>query len=203
LGEATYLDHHTERRPDREGNWRDAFVFELEIESPTTTGEPQDPPAPENNKAQRAEPKYWSMSPTSLRDLAERAPSPTTNTTLRRQVVRQRSEAVRVDVLRRADGVCEGCGSPAPFTGKKRRPYLEPHHIYRIADGSPDHPAPTSSPFAPTGTVGFTTVSTGPSTGLAPGYVDTRPFGGQAVLRYPDNAKDTLSIPGEIPLADD
>ena len=29
-----------------------------------------------------------------------------------------------------------------------------------------------------------------------PGYVDTRPFGGHAILRYPDNAKDTLSIPG-------
>jgi 5-methylcytosine-specific restriction protein A len=29
----------------------------------------------------------------------------------------------------------------APFEGKKRRPYLEPHHIDRIADGGPDHPA--------------------------------------------------------------
>ena len=43
-------------------------------------------------------------------------------------------------VLRRADGICEDCGSKAPFVTKKRRPYLEPHHIRRRADGGPDDP---------------------------------------------------------------
>ncbi|MFT5450057.1 MAG: 5-methylcytosine-specific restriction protein A [Gammaproteobacteria bacterium] len=141
LGEVTYLTHHKEGRPDREGNWRDAFVFELEIESANETEKPSETLEPEDDKIPRTEPRYWSMSPTRLRDLAERVPPATTSTVLRRQVVRQRSEAVRVYVLRRADGVCEGCGSSAPFMGKKRRPYLEPHHIYRIADGGPDHPA--------------------------------------------------------------
>jgi 5-methylcytosine-specific restriction protein A len=52
----------------------------------------------------------------------------------------RRSEAVKVYVLRRAAGVCEACREPAPFTTVKGQPYLEPHHIRRLADGGPDHP---------------------------------------------------------------
>ncbi len=133
-GEVTYLGHHEERRPDREGNWRNAFVFELAVDSPASSTTDQTP-------LPVAEPKYWSMPASELRALAKRAPLPQTNVTQRRQVVRQRSEAVRIYVLRRADGICEGCGVPAPFKEKKRRPYLEPHHIHRIADGGPDDPA--------------------------------------------------------------
>jgi 5-methylcytosine-specific restriction protein A len=58
-----------------------------------------------------------------------------------RRTVYHRSAAVRVYVLRRADGACEGCGSDAPFTTRAGRPYLEPHHTRRISDGGPDDPA--------------------------------------------------------------
>ena len=58
----------------------------------------------------------------------------------RLQNVKKRSEAVRVFVRRRADGTCEACGSPAPFTDRNGWPYLEAHHIYRRADEGPDHP---------------------------------------------------------------
>jgi 5-methylcytosine-specific restriction protein A len=51
-----------------------------------------------------------------------------------------RSAAVRSYVLERADGICEGCGSEAPFRTDQGRPYLEPHHIQRLSDGGPDHP---------------------------------------------------------------
>lgn len=34
---------------------------------------------------------------------------------------------------------CEGCNTSAPFISKKG-PYLEPHHVHRLADGGPDHP---------------------------------------------------------------
>jgi 5-methylcytosine-specific restriction enzyme A len=53
----------------------------------------------------------------------------------------RRSGAVRSYVLRRADGVCEGCGANAPFTTRDGAPYLEPHHTRRLSDGGPDHPA--------------------------------------------------------------
>lgn len=51
-----------------------------------------------------------------------------------------RSQDVRDYVLARARGVCEGCGSPAPFATASGRPYLEAHHIRRLSDGGPDDP---------------------------------------------------------------
>ncbi len=57
-----------------------------------------------------------------------------------RRLYYERSEAVRVYVLRRARGVCEACGKPAPFHRIDGSPYLEPHHTRRLSDGGPDHP---------------------------------------------------------------
>jgi hypothetical protein len=58
----------------------------------------------------------------------------------RRALYRVRSRAIRLYVLRRANGKCEGCGSAAPFTTRDGMPYLEPHHIRRLTDGGPDDP---------------------------------------------------------------
>ncbi|NVN06015.1 HNH endonuclease [Asaia spathodeae] len=55
--------------------------------------------------------------------------------------VRARSKAVRDYVLARAAGVCEGCRSTAPFLTTMGQPYLEAHHIHKLSDGGPDHPA--------------------------------------------------------------
>lgn len=53
-----------------------------------------------------------------------------------------RSKAVSDYVLNRANGVCEMCDKPAPFIrSSDGSPYLEPHHIDRLSDGGPDHPA--------------------------------------------------------------
>jgi hypothetical protein len=56
-------------------------------------------------------------------------------------IYRARSRAIRLYVLRRANGRCEGCDSPAPFRRIDGTPYLEPHHTTRLADDGPDHPA--------------------------------------------------------------
>lgn len=53
----------------------------------------------------------------------------------------ERSADVRNYVLARASGSCEGCGVAAPFARPNGSPYLEPHHIKRVSDGGPDHPA--------------------------------------------------------------
>ena len=37
--------------------------------------------------------------------------------------------------------LCEGCGQPAPFITPEGEPYLEVHHLRRLSDGGPDHPA--------------------------------------------------------------
>lgn len=39
---------------------------------------------------------------------------------------------------RRADGKCEACGGPAPFTSKTGEPYLHAHHIHELSEGGKD-----------------------------------------------------------------
>lgn len=41
-------------------------------------------------------------------------------------------------VKRRANGRCDLCGKPAPFTDKKGRPYLESHHVIWLSRGGKD-----------------------------------------------------------------
>jgi 5-methylcytosine-specific restriction protein A len=40
----------------------------------------------------------------------------------------------------RAMGVCENCNKLAPFIEKGGQPYLEVHHLFRLADDGPDSP---------------------------------------------------------------
>jgi 5-methylcytosine-specific restriction protein A len=40
---------------------------------------------------------------------------------------------------RRAEGICQLCGQPAPFKDKKGEPYLEPHHIVWLSQGGEDN----------------------------------------------------------------
>jgi len=49
-----------------------------------------------------------------------------------------RSPVIKKYVKRRADGYCEGCGEPAPFTNKTGNPYLHAHHIHELSDGGSD-----------------------------------------------------------------
>jgi 5-methylcytosine-specific restriction protein A len=51
----------------------------------------------------------------------------------------KRNPDVVAEVLERAKGECEKCGKPAPFNRKKdNTPYLEVHHIIRLADDGDD-----------------------------------------------------------------
>lgn len=52
----------------------------------------------------------------------------------------QRSAIIRQYVLKRAEGLCEACNKPAPFSRLNGTPYLEPHHINFLSDGGIDHP---------------------------------------------------------------
>jgi 5-methylcytosine-specific restriction protein A len=58
----------------------------------------------------------------------------------RKSIYRARSAAIKFYVIARSEGLCEGCGEPAPFVTDKHKPYLEPHHTLRVADDGPDHP---------------------------------------------------------------
>jgi 5-methylcytosine-specific restriction protein A len=136
LGEFVYLDHHEDRAPDSAGDLRKVIVFELEAISNEVDFEPVLPPG-----AGQSEPaRFWNLPLRQLRDLACTISSKEQTPAQRKRTVYERSEAVRIYVLRRANGKCEGCEREAPFNNYKGQPYLEPHHIARIADEGPDHP---------------------------------------------------------------
>uniref|UniRef100_UPI00406C29CB HNH endonuclease n=1 Tax=Sphingomonas sp. NY01 TaxID=2968057 RepID=UPI00406C29CB len=115
-------------QPDIEGVDREAIVFRLtplresDLEANDLTSEPE----PETVFADLR-----------LRALAAGAP-PRTKIDQAPRTVFERSRDVRDYVLQRANGACEGCGQPAPFTTASGRPYLEAHHIRRLSDGGPD-----------------------------------------------------------------
>ncbi|QNK64948.1 HNH endonuclease [Pedobacter sp. PAMC26386] len=56
------------------------------------------------------------------------------------QEYRERSQDVKTYALLRADGICELCDKPAPFIVGNGVPFLEVHHIFRLADDGPDLP---------------------------------------------------------------
>ncbi len=49
-----------------------------------------------------------------------------------------RDEYLKEAVKRIADGKCQMCGNEAPFMDKYGSPYLEEHHVKRLADGGTD-----------------------------------------------------------------
>lgn len=49
-----------------------------------------------------------------------------------------RDEYLKEEVKRIADGKCQMCGNPAPFIDKYGSPYLEEHHVKKLADGGTD-----------------------------------------------------------------
>ncbi len=114
---------------DRSGNIRKALVFHL-VPVPEEGAELVTPPPPAG---------------VSLEELRERAmaaagPARESKREGSNRTYRLRSEAVRQYVLARANGVCESCDKPAPFSSSAGVPYLEPHHIRRLTDGGPDDP---------------------------------------------------------------
>jgi 5-methylcytosine-specific restriction enzyme A len=114
---------------DRSGNIRRAIVFHLV------------PVAEEGAELETAPPPA-SVSLEELRKRATAAAGPARESKREgsNRTYRLRSEAVRQYVLARANGVCESCDKPAPFSTLAGTPYLEPHHIRRLTDGGPDDP---------------------------------------------------------------
>jgi 5-methylcytosine-specific restriction protein A len=136
VGVATCLGHHWEERPDTDGRMRKAIIFELDV-----SGALSERAALSAMPAGDSAEKLWSRPLGELKELAAAAASRAATPVERRAVTYRRSQAVRVYVLRRADGVCEACGRNAPFRAKDGRPFLEPHHMQRLSDGGPDDPA--------------------------------------------------------------
>lgn len=137
LGRAVYLNHRWETAPDKKNNPRQAIVFQLAVEG----GPSGKPISSEGTTLGREVGRLWSKSIDELRRLAHEAlVDSAAPTDQRTRKVYRRNAGVKAYVLRRAEGRCEGCELPAPFKMRDGNPYLEPHHIRRLADEGPDHP---------------------------------------------------------------
>ncbi len=137
LGEFTYIGHQWETRPDRDGNPRQAIIFELAKESLelATTLERE---ATSSSKSYQKLPRRLSLE--ELRSIAISGSSKTVQSKTMEARLYYRSNAVKQYALARSNGVCEYCGHKAPFKTKQGAPYLEVHHLLRVADGGPDSP---------------------------------------------------------------
>lgn len=137
-GQATYLSHHWEERPDVTGEMRRAIVFELAVETVLhEAGSGEIAEAKHEYDSGRA---LRNRSLDELRKIALARSSPSATEEERRTTIRLRSKSVKEYVFKRSGGICEGCGCKAPFLTEQGRPYLEAHHVRRLADEGPDHP---------------------------------------------------------------
>lgn len=50
----------------------------------------------------------------------------------------ERDQQVKSWILKQSKGICENCHCVAPFTSDDQTPYLEVHHVKRLADGGTD-----------------------------------------------------------------
>lgn len=66
----------------------------------------------------------------------EGTPNPKKSQTMITRI--SRSLAVMAWVIKEAAGRCEVCSKPAPFEREDGTPFLEVHHLFRLADGGPD-----------------------------------------------------------------
>ena len=119
-----YFSYKQEQRPDKVGNARSAIVFGLLSVTATATEIVASVPATSLDALRTAalamvDPKKLGVQ-SAIRN------------------VYLRSEAVRRYALARAGGTCEACGSVAPFKDTAGIPFLEVHHIDRLADSGPD-----------------------------------------------------------------
>jgi len=132
IGQMVCAGFETRDAPDVDGRSREVMVFNLmPIEAAASGG--QEEGATDLGL-------LWTISMDELRRRAVGEARPGVGHRENKRTVFERSEAIRVYVLRRAAGVCEACERQAPFTAADGRPYLEPHHIRRLSDGGPDDP---------------------------------------------------------------
>jgi 5-methylcytosine-specific restriction protein A len=141
LGYCNYVFHHIEERPDRNGELRDAIVFHLDI----VNNQNIDTAQTLTSKVVEAPKAVYITKPSkgkTLQQLREIALSSTpTHASIQEKIqsIQNRSTAIKLYAKKRANGICEGCEETAPFETKSG-PYLEVHHLTRLADGGADLP---------------------------------------------------------------
>ncbi|WP_149088381.1 HNH endonuclease [Pseudomonas prosekii] len=134
IGEFSCADMFERIQPDVNGQDRTAIVFRLVPVG--IANETIDAEEPDEDEADLT----VSLAAARLAALAACKPNSGDLGQSAPRKIYQRSRRVAHYVLMRAEGECESCEKPAPFTKKDGTPYLEPHHVNRLSDGGLDHP---------------------------------------------------------------
>lgn len=119
-----YLSHRQEERVDKKGGRRSAIIFGL---VPVTS-------SPDSDDGIDVATSLEALRTAALAVVEPKQASPM----LAVRNLYFRSEAVRRYALCRSAGKCEACGRAAPFEDISGMPFLEVHHIDRLADNGPD-----------------------------------------------------------------
>lgn len=134
IGQMICVGFHYHRAPDYYGGERQAIVFQL---MPVDLGRNA------QSSEVDTEESIKEISSRSVRELRERAVASATLVSTPVERTTQyfnRSRAITNYALKRAEGICGGCQQPAPFLTRRGVPFLEVHHLDRLADDGPDHP---------------------------------------------------------------
>lgn len=125
---------YQEQQLDSEGNERQVWMFPLKIvegKQPTVNGFViNELSTQKENAAERL----------SVEELIKRAKTAPAQAGSKRTETTQHDRNPWVSELaqRRANGYCQLCNKPAPFTKANGRPYLETHHIVWLSEGGED-----------------------------------------------------------------
>lgn len=123
------------RQPDDNGVSRNVFVFPLRLLGTSTEALPK-----VGEIESMARERQRSMRRKTVAELLALAATGGAENPGKRSVIAvqyQRNDAITVLVKRLANGICDLCEKPAPFNTSEG-PYLECHHVQRLADGGPD-----------------------------------------------------------------
>ncbi|MGH1352547.1 MAG: HNH endonuclease [Methyloligellaceae bacterium] len=131
LGQFNYIGYQYKTIPDSEGQERKGIIFQLMNAEDEGYVESQEEEQQLSNK--------------SLEELRKSAYSSTktvkeAKSVENKKVYYERNQAIKSYVLRRANGICECCGKPAPFNKPDGTPFLESHHIGKLSDKGMDSP---------------------------------------------------------------
>jgi len=126
---------YQEKQPDTEGKLRIVWMFPLKL-----AGDVPPPPLPKSLLRKKQELKERSAQGLSDDELAEKASHARRGSSSRAVTahVHERNEYVSELAKRRANGICQLCEKPAPFTKSNGDPYLESHHVEWLAEGGDD-----------------------------------------------------------------
>lgn len=137
VGPCNYIDDRIEKLRDRNSELRDAIVFRLDVNN--TEERTSSINLVEAPKAVYVTKPSKGKTLKQLREIALSSTPTHTSTQEKIQSIQNRSTAIKLYAKKRASGICEGCNETAPFETKSG-PYLEVHHLTRLADGGADLP---------------------------------------------------------------